>query len=242
MGLRYLELESMILPIISIDEFEPKTGSTEEVIVVAFFAKDELPAYDLDDFIDKGIIDFLDSEVSPNPNEQGQYLIFIEFKRQPNFWNKLFALVKDIENVTGKVDWKVQPYLVDRLYKLNDVELQQVVVTKEEDYVARSEYEATVEDYVHDSDLLTFEHKDNSITVGGRYGNLLLEFVDFGDTEAVSKKLRLDDKHINLETSATTTALRSMFGKQWDVTSIDKYYFLTKTNSNRSLVVTQNGA
>ncbi|MHA1289396.1 MAG: hypothetical protein ACTSPB_18565, partial [Candidatus Thorarchaeota archaeon] len=127
MGLRHLELKDMVLPLISIDEFEPKSGTNEEVIVVTFFCKDELPAIDLDEFIDKSVIEFLDSEVSPNPNEDSYYLVFVEFKRQPNFWIKLYDLVKDIENVAGKAKWRVQPYLVDQLYKLTDTELHDVV-------------------------------------------------------------------------------------------------------------------
>jgi hypothetical protein len=82
MGLRHLELNGMVIPLISIDEFEPKMGTTEEVIVISFFCRDELPAFDLDEFIDKSVVEFLDSEVSPNPNEDGLYLVFIEFKRQ----------------------------------------------------------------------------------------------------------------------------------------------------------------
>lgn len=237
MGLRYKELEGMVLPLISIDEFEPKSGTAEEVIVIALFTRDELPAYDLDDFIDKGIVEFLDSEVSPNPNEEGQYLVFVEFKRQPNFWNKLFDLVKDIENVTGKMDWQVQPYLVDRLYDLKDVELQQVVMVREEDYVPRSEYSPTLEDFVSDSDILTFESDETHLKIGGPHGSILVEYVDLGDTEAVSKKLELQESHIDLGTSATATALRSIFGKNWDVTSIDSYYFITKNGNNKSLVV-----
>ena len=154
MGLRHLELENMVLPLISVDEFEPKTGTTEEVIVAAFFCKDELPAIDLDEFIDKSVIEILDSEVSPNPNEDSFYLVFIEFKRQPNFWIKLYDIVSDIENVTGKQEWQVQPYLIDELYDLHDTALHDVVITDEDKYVPRKEFEQTVESYFQDSDLL----------------------------------------------------------------------------------------
>jgi hypothetical protein len=160
MGLRHKELEGQIVPLISIDEFEPKTGTTEEVIVVAFFAKDELPAFDLDEFIDKGVIDFLDSEVSPNPNEDAYYLVFVEFKRQPNFWLKFYDLVKDIENVTGELQWRVQPYLVDELYKVHDKRLHDVVITDQASYVPKKQYDATVEDFFRDSDLLVLERDD----------------------------------------------------------------------------------
>ena len=238
MGLRHLELNGMVIPLISIDEFEPKMGSTEEVIVVSFFCKDELPAFDLDEFIDKSIIEFLDSEVSPNPNEDGLYLVFIEFKRQPNFWLKLYDLVKDIENVTDKLNWKVQPYLVDKLYDLKDPELHDVVITKEQAYVPRKEFEQTVESYFQDSDLLMFEADDTHIKIGGSGAQWIFEFVGFGTTDNMVKRLRLNEQHIDLmHTSMALGSLRGMLGGNWEIQTIGDFYFLNKVGNERSVVV-----
>lgn len=238
MGLRFEELKSMILPLISVDEFEPKTGTTEEVIVIAFFCKDELPAVDLDEFIDKSIIEFVDSEVSPNPNEDGYYLVFVEFKRQPNFWLKFYDLVKDIENVAGKVKWSVQPYLVDKLFALKDPELHDLVITKEDEYVPRSEFDQTVESYFQDSNLLMLEADDTHIKLGGPKGNIILEFVGFGSENKLVKRLRLNEQHIDLfHTSTTLSAMRSMLGTNWEIQTIGDYYFVNKVGSERSVVV-----
>lgn len=239
MGLRHKELEGMILPLISIDEFEPKTGTTEEVIVVAFFAKDELPAFDLDDFIDKGVIDFLDSEVSPNPNEDSYYLVFVEFKRQPNFWLKFYDLVKDIENATGEMKWRVQPYLVDELYKLHDKRLHDVVITDEGKYVPKKQYDATVEDFFRDSDLLILEKDDTHLRLAGAMNQVILEFVDFDKTSRLISRLRLDEQHIDLmHTSMTLNSLRGILGgNNWEVQTIGDYFFVSKDGSDRSVVL-----
>lgn len=238
MGLRHLELSEMVLPLISIDEFEPKTGSTEEVIVVAFFCKDELPAIDLDEFIDKSVIEFLDSEVSPNPNEEGLYLVFVEFKRQPNFWMKLRSLIKDIENVTDKLQWRVQPYLVDQLYELHDKELHSVVITDQDKYIPKREFDQTVESYFQDSDLLVFEQDETHLKLGGYRGGVLLEFVDFGTTDNLIKRLRLDEQYIDLNhTSMTLGSLRGILGGNWEIQTIGDYYFINKVGNERSVVV-----
>jgi hypothetical protein len=237
MGLRHKELEGMILPLISVDEFEPKSGTTEEVIVVAFFANDELPAYDLDDFIDKSVVEFLDSEVSPNPNEEGQYLVFVEFKRQPNFWMKLFNLIEDVENVTGECEWQVQPYLIDELYDLNDPQLQQYVITKEEEYVPKKDFDATVEDYMEDSDLLTFERDESHLRLGGKNGTVVVEYAGFGDAEELVEKLDLTEAHFDLNTSALGTALRGTLGRNWAVNALGDYYFITKEGADKTLAV-----
>jgi hypothetical protein len=237
MGLRHKELEGMVLPLISVDEFEPKSGTTEEVIVLAFFANDELPAYDLDDFIDKSVVEFLDSEVSPNPNEEGQYLVFVEFKRQPNFWMKLFNLIEDVENVTGECDWQVQPYLVDKLYDLKDPALQKVVIVKEEEYMPKADFDADVEEYMEDSDLLTFEQDETHLKIGGRNGTVVVEYVDFDNVEDIVDRLQLNEAHISFHTSALETALRGMLGKNWVVNSLGDYYFITKDGADKTLAV-----
>ena len=40
-GLVYGDLEKLVLPKLSIAEYEPKTGNEEDVIVIAFYVKDD---------------------------------------------------------------------------------------------------------------------------------------------------------------------------------------------------------
>ena len=63
-GLRENDLDDLVLSTITIDDFEPKSGSEDEVVVVTFRAKDDEPANDLASFIEKGSHDILDTEVS----------------------------------------------------------------------------------------------------------------------------------------------------------------------------------
>ncbi len=237
MGLRHEELEDMVLPLISIDEFEPKMGSDEEVIVVAFFCKDEVPGYDLDEFIDKGVVEFLDSEVSPNPNDDGFYLVFVEFKRQPNFWLHLFDLVKDIENVTGKMDWQAQPYLIDKLFKLHDPELQKYVIADPDAYVPKAEFAGTPEEYFEDSSLLGLTITESEITFESSIGKLTLPYVGYGLTDELIKTYKLDEKTMDLSTNPAVTALRGMLGSKWDLSQIGEYVVINKVGNAKSVVV-----
>jgi hypothetical protein len=238
MGIRNEELKNLVLPLISIDEFEPKLGTTEEVIVVAFYCKDELPAYDLDDFIDKSVVEVLDSEVSPNPDTHGNYLVFVEFKRQPNFWTKLYKLLDDIERVTGEMEWRVKPYLSDKKYPLKSKEIQKLVITRVEEYVPKSDFNLTMEDYLRNSDLTGLEITEGYIVFERSGQKLVLDLVDFGDTEELTEKLNLKESYLDLmATSSALTNLRSMLGEGWDISTIDTYFFITHNNDNRSIVV-----
>lgn len=238
MGIRNEELKNLVLPLVSIDEFEPKIGTNEEVIVVAFYCKDELPAYDLEDFLDKGVVEFLDSEVSPNPDRNGNYVVFVEFKRQPNFWTKLYKVLKDVERVTGDIKWKVKPYLSDKTHDLLDKELQNLVITRSDDYVPRAEYGATAEEYLQDSDLTSLEIGESTITFGRQGQKIVFDYLGFGDTEAMTSKLNLNEAYVDvMATSSALTNLRSMLGGGWDISAVGQYYFITKHDDNQSLVV-----
>jgi hypothetical protein len=54
MTLKYNELQDLVLPKVSIDEFAPKTGNNDEVIVLGFYVKDKEPAKDLSHFLETG--------------------------------------------------------------------------------------------------------------------------------------------------------------------------------------------
>src|SRR5690606_30290855 len=73
------DLKDLIKPVVSIDEFEPKIDPA--AIVLAFYAREEDPAFDLSRFIEFGPINsVLDTEVSPAPDEDGFYLVFVEIE------------------------------------------------------------------------------------------------------------------------------------------------------------------
>lgn len=73
------DLDGLVLDTISIDEFYPKVDDT--AMVLAFFVTDEYPAQDLSRFIEFGPVEVLDVEVSPSPDENGNYLVFVEMDK-----------------------------------------------------------------------------------------------------------------------------------------------------------------
>jgi len=118
MALKRGDLKDTILPKVSVDEYEPKSGTVEEIIVVGFFLIDEDPAKDLDGFIDRGTCNILDADVSPNPNAEGHYMVFIEFMRDDTFFNEFQMLLKDIKNVAGDVEWLLSLQRTKRVFLL----------------------------------------------------------------------------------------------------------------------------
>lgn len=101
-GLTFNALEDLVLPLITIDQYESKI-SDRRVIVTGFYVDDQDPADSLSSFIDRSSHLILDTEVSPNPAINGKYIVFVEIQRDENFPKILIDLLKDIKSLC-KID------------------------------------------------------------------------------------------------------------------------------------------
>ena len=108
-GVEYHDLETLVDSTVSVGEFKPKTGTEEDVIVVAFYVKDEAPAMDLARFIERGVTPMLDTEVSPNPNDVGMYIVFVEVENE-DLMNTTLSLINDIHGLVNLKEWDIKFY------------------------------------------------------------------------------------------------------------------------------------
>lgn len=191
MSLKNKDLRGTVLPTVSIDEFEPKAGNEMDVIVVAFYLKDQAPAEDLNTFIQRGFIDTLDVEVSPNTDQDGNYLVFVEMSRDDTFPNKFQALLKDVTNVTGPLDWKVKTYFSDgQEFDYNDPELYNYVIIVPEDYVSKEEFKVddlkeNIQKFFEDSYISNLTFDGNNIILSTARNKIVAEMVDAGSYDLV---------------------------------------------------------
>jgi hypothetical protein len=234
MSLKHEDLHGTILPNVSIDEFEPKAGKDTEVIVVAFYLLDQDPADDLNTFIQRGVIDSLAVEVSPNTDDEGRYLVFVEMERDDTFPNKFQALLKDIENISGKMEWKVKTYLSDdKEFDFNDPELFNFVIINPEEYVSKDEFmkesmEDKVKSFLQDAHIMYCNFNGNTVTMGRGSKAIIAEVVDVGDYDKVIGRNFLAESAFRLtNTPIEATVLTGMLGV-YDVMPIDKFLCVGK--------------
>lgn len=234
MSLKNGDLKGTILPTVSIDEFEPKAGDTEDIIVVAFYLLDQDPADDLNTFIQRGVIDTLDVEVSPNTDKEGRYLVFVEMERNDTFPNKFQALLKDVENVAGKTNWKVRTYLSnEQEFDYNDPEVYNFVVTKPDEYVSKDEFmkesiENKVKSFLQEAHIMYWRFEGNIMTIGTGSKSIVAEVVDVGDYDTVIGRNFLAESAFRLTNRPIeATILTGMLGV-YDVMPIDKFLCVGK--------------
>lgn len=105
---------------VTIDDFRPKTGTDEEMVVISFYVADSAPAHDLESFLQRSPLELVDVDVSPNPDEDGYYIVFIEIERNEELAEAISFLFREVENVSGKMNWLVKPYLAKKWHRLDD--------------------------------------------------------------------------------------------------------------------------
>jgi len=235
MSLKNGDLAGTILPDVSIDEFEPKAGSNEDVIVVAFYLNDEEPAEDLNTFIQRGFIDTLDVEVSPNTDEEGRYLVFVEMSRDDTFPQKFQALLKDINNLAGdNTEWKVKTYFSEgQSFSPDDPALYNYVIIDPGDYVPKEDFKMkdmteNIQHFFSDSYLAGLTIDGNIVTLRGNSKKVVAEVVDIGDYDTVIGRNFLSESAFGISNIPIEAKVLSSILGNCDVLPLGKYLFVNR--------------
>ena len=142
MSLREGDLKNVVLKKLSIDEFEPKTGDAKNVLVLGFQVTENNVGEDLYGFLNGAVVEVRDIEVSPNPNEDGYYMVFVEMDRKDGVVENIKTLIRDTERLAGKLAWEAKTYLNDDYLPLSEEEIYEYIITDPANYVTREEFES----------------------------------------------------------------------------------------------------
>jgi len=245
MSLKNGDLAGTVLPDVSIDEFKPKAGKEKDVIVVAFYLKDKDPADDLNTFIQRGFIDTLDVEVSPNTDEEGRYLVFVEMSRDDTFPNKFLALLKDVKNLTNDIDWSIRTYYSgDKEFKTDDPELFNYVITTPEEYVSKDDFKMnkmkeSLDNFFKASYMTNLTIDGKNVTLHGNNLGITAEIVDIGDYDIVIGRNFLSESAFGVgQVPYEAKVLQSIIGN-CQVLPIGKYLCVSRDSEIMLLQNTQ---
>lgn len=186
-GLVRNALDHLVLPMLSIDEYESKI-SDKRAIVVGFFVDEEMPARDLSNFIDRSNHPILDTEVSPAPTPEGYFMVFIEIERDEHFPENLIKMLDDVENLTNIDKWTFQAPGKEDVIDLSVKALKSCITLDQDDIIDQPDVDdeqsndmvpepknddnaeklaefwkfATVDSFLLEGNHLTFNHFGNT--------------------------------------------------------------------------------
>jgi hypothetical protein len=234
-GLRYADLRETILTEISIDLFQPKGGREEDIIVVAFECIDEPPAKDLEEYIRTGPIDILDSDLSPGPTEEGNYIVFCEFERDNKFPVKFVRLLNDIQHVVSNNKWQFKSFPNKTTVDLSpDSLLSEVLLDPTEYSNAKDMHDkqAAAESFFHKDLARSHYISEEKLYIKLNQGPPLMFFIEAIDSvDNLFETQQLKNKPIKYDTPRILR-LTKLFGPSYNVNSIGKYVVVTNSHGN----------
>ena len=245
-GLKEGDLEDLVIPLVNIDEYETKLD--DDAIVIAFFVKDRDPASDLNRFIQKGSTGLLDTEVSPAPNEDGYYVVFVELVRNKNFPERVMEILDSLKGLTLITKWRGQFYDHDGVHDITLDNLTRLVRLEPnhddqdvEDLPDDSEdIEESLYEFFRPSILDDLNIKTN------QYHSIVLEFTRLGRTseymlvdigeirdlkernEVLNQAFRLDE-----EAQSNVTRIQHFLGMNWLVEHLEDHVLISNHESNK---------
>lgn len=128
-GLDYKDFENQIIPIVTVDEYEAKSGENDEIITFSFIVKGKAVGEDLCDWLIKGYDYISDCEVSEGELMANRFVVFVETNRRSKAPERLLEILEDLETLTDlSLDqWTVKIDNVDYEPKLET--LKQHIIT-----------------------------------------------------------------------------------------------------------------
>ena len=231
MGLQVEDLKDTILKKVSIDEYEPKTGDSSDVLVLGFSLRESSQGQDLYNFLNSSIFEIRDVEVSPNPNPDNYYMVFVEMDRNENVLNNIRKIVTDVENVSGKLDWVGKTHLTDDFHPLYDEGISKFVITDPEKYMTKAQWEEqqaealeletknseetanqNILEFLKNSNLLSASINNNTLEVEDKFNEAKLAIVGFGEAKDIMTEIGINENAIG-DMDSTLREFNSMLGE-----------------------------
>lgn len=226
-GLQTDDLKDLVLPIVSIDEFESKIS--ENAIVVAFYVTDKAPAQDLNRFLQKSAIELLDVDTSPVSDENGFYLVFVELNRNSGFSDRIIAITKSLGSLTGIDEWQFKGYHQSTILPMTKENIENTISMSKIQ-------ESQISDFLKESIARSIKMDGSTVNVNNRAtGNI----IDFGHINVVMKKNGLMNMASRLDESAwsETSKWMSTLGNNWSADMFGDNVLLTKNGSDSALLL-----
>ena len=224
-GLKAGDLEGVVSPRFSIDQYKSKMGDDKNILVLGFIVDGQAPAKDLERFAEVGYNSILDADATPGTLEDGKHRVFIEFARKPEVIRQIAGFLEDLKKLTNIEEFEYTYHKGVNPTMVSAGTMGETVPTTPEAYEQRVN-EMKVSEARKFFDLYDMmECKINesimSVKKTGAGQELKFEIHKFGSTDDIMKEAKAFK--IDMDSIAECTHLTKYFGP----------YDITKTNENK---------
>lgn len=234
MGMKRGDLQDTILSKVSLDAFEPKTGSIDDVVVVGFSLINDQPAQDLYEFLNNSSIVFRDVEVSPNPNPDNYFMVFVELDRDDQAADKISQMLGEINNIAGNLAWSGRAGHDSKYKKLSKEVIAELIEPREKDTPVHNE----IQEFLANSDLTEAAIQTGVITLRAGRSEVKLDLVNFGKSHQLMHEHNLAESALSTDFDPSLMrTLNRMLGEMKAV-AIDKKIVIYNPHDESNILIT----
>lgn len=148
-----MDLEGMVVPKVTVDEYAAKMGKDKDVVTLAFKVNSKLAGEDLVSWFERGYDFVIDASISDGEISPGKYLVFVEMDRRSRVPERICKLLSDLQTLTGfkLSDWTASVDGED--YDADQEVLSQAIILNPNEYKMEREKEEKLNEFRHRAGL-----------------------------------------------------------------------------------------
>jgi len=225
-GMRANDLRDLVLPMISVDEYESKISP--DSVVIGFYVQDRQAAIDLNRFVQKAAAEILDTEVSPAPDHHGYYLVFIEIPFDKRIGRAMRDVIKDVSSLVDVTQWQISVRHHRGLVPFRSADVYKMIAD------ARGNLqEDAVADFLSESELPLARVAQMTLMLqnGPEF------YIEGLREKAHLRCLTETPADLSFAAVTATSRLERTLGAGWDVDAFDGLWVVSRSNDPRCLVL-----
>ena len=225
-GLRAGDLADLVLPLISVDEFESKVDP-KECIVFGFYVHDKDAAKDLNRFLQKSATPLMDTDLSPAPDQHGYFIVFIELMDNSTLAENMVSILAELKELVDIDDdgWQMRVRGTKELLAFSEKNLKEAIADAK-----KAIKHEEVKEWLKSSILTNVLFEGDLIILEYFKERYVHEMLNFGDTPTILMEQNLMETPIlfNIKTVAKMNRLKAALGENWEVLALGKKHILVQ--------------
>lgn len=238
-GMRPGDLEDLVLPMITVDEYESKLD--DDAIVFGFYVNDRDAAEDLNRYLQKSPVQILDTEVSPAPDQHGYYLVFVEMMNDQRLVDNIKSILEEVGPLSGNENWQMRLRGHDGVIPFSAKLLSKRFseMRHDLDHDDGGETEGRVIEFFTASDLNNMIVEGNHLVLIGHDGEFRGDIVAFETADDLLLRHGLNETAMSLDLQdiAESLKLTRLLGEGWLSSHFGNYTILQRIGSDSTLLL-----
>lgn len=230
-GMREGDLGDLVLPLISVDEYESKID--KDAVVFGFYVEDSGAADDLNRFMQKSAVSILDTEISPSPDKDGYYICFVEMLDNKRLASGIKTLLDEIGPLVGLDEWQIRVRKAKKVVPFSEDTLVSLLAK------ARDNETAEMLEFLQPSELLSARLVENVLSLYGTNERHDFNVEAFGSLDRIVHSYSLNECAIRLDlrSVAFCNRLGKLLGEGWNASMMADHVLLQRADSSKSILL-----